>query len=337
MARSSGRASGRRRAGGGKKGRGAPEGMVPALSASVGPGGPAGGVLARLRGAGLLPRKRLGQHFLHDPALLGCLAEESGIGPEDRVLEVGTGPGTLTAELARRAREVLTLEIDPALRAFASEELSPFSNVRIEGLDILPRGKRLAPEALPLLASIEPFVWVSNLPYNLATTLMVAVLESPLRWRSASLLVQEEVAARLAAAPGGRAWGPTTALVAYWAEASLGRRVAPGSFWPPPKVDSRVLHLRPRAAPLGAPEEYPGYRDWVRVLFASRRKQLRGILRRALSRPPSAPRSPGPIEGSPGGGLGGALGDWLEGRPESLPPGQILALSRLLGAPVGFR
>lgn len=239
------------------------------------------GVLARLRSAGLLPRKALGQHFLHDPKLLQALVDEAGVGPGDHVLEIGTGPGTLTRELARRAARVLTVEVDPRLLEFAREELKLFPNILFHEGDVLEEKRRLSSQLVCRLEAFGPFVWVSNLPYSVAATLIVLFLESNLEWTRASLLVQEEVAERIAAGPGEDAYGVTSALVAFWAKARSGRRVPAGAFWPPPKVTSRVLQVE-RSAPLAAPGVYAAYRAWVRRVFAGRRKQLGRILRGIL-------------------------------------------------------
>src|SRR4029450_13076376 len=101
------------------------------------------GVLRRLRDAGLLPRKALGQHFLHDPKLLRALVDEAQVGSEDRDFEVGTGPGTPPRGLARRAAEVLTVEVDAKMLAFARSELQGFPNIRYHLGDALGRKKAL--------------------------------------------------------------------------------------------------------------------------------------------------------------------------------------------------
>jgi len=238
-------------------------------------------VLARLRAAGLSPRKQLGQHFLHDPRLLSAIVSAAGVGPGDRVLEVGTGPGTLTREIARRAAEVVTVEVDPAMLAFARLELRGFDNIRFLETDALDGRGRLAAHLESGAASIEPFLWVSNLPYGVAATLIVLFCESRLRWTRAALTVQDEVARRIAAGPRDPSYGPTSALVAYTASVRLGKRIPPGAFWPPPQVHSRVLLLE-RKEPLGPPERYPAYRAWVKRLFAARRKQIGGMLKDAL-------------------------------------------------------
>jgi 16S rRNA (adenine1518-N6/adenine1519-N6)-dimethyltransferase len=273
----------------------------------------AAGVLARLRAAGLSPRKQLGQHFLHDPRLLSAIVSAAGVEAGDRVLEVGTGPGTLTREIARRAAEVVTVEVDPAMVAFARSELRGFENIRFVEANALDGKGRLAPELERIAASIEPFLWVSNLPYGLAATLIVLLCESSLRWTRGALTVQDEVARRIAAGPGDAEYGPTSALVAYRASARLGKRIAPGAFWPPPEVTSRVLHLE-RKNPLGPPDLYAAYRAWVKRLFATRRKQIGGMLREAL--------------GDDAAARAMAQGGWKPSmRPDSLAPRDFLLLA----------
>ncbi|MBI4605959.1 MAG: ribosomal RNA small subunit methyltransferase A [Planctomycetes bacterium] len=283
--------------------------------AGGGPAAGSGGVLSRLREAGLLPRKALGQHFLHDPRLLAALAEEAGVTAEDRVLEVGTGPGTLTRELALRAASVLTVEVDPRMVDFAREELRGLQNVAFHVGDVLERPGRLSRAVVDLLRPLEPFLWVSNLPYGIATTLIVRICESGLAWRRASLLIQSEVAERIVAAPGSGAYGPLSLLVAYWARPRLGRKVPAGAFWPPPEVASRVLHLE-RSEPMGPRALYAPYRAWVQSLFQARRKQVGGLFRKALG-PEGASRALAATGWSP------------STRPEDLGPADFLRLAGL--------
>lgn len=275
------------------------------------------GTIERLRALGLKARKSLGQHFLHDPRILGAIVEECGVSSADRVFEVGTGPGTLTREIAVRARQVLTVEVDTDMLAFARQELSSFSNISFLNSDVLQDRERLHPRVLEALRALEPFHWVSNLPYGLATTLTVTFCESGLHWGRAALTVQSEVAERLAAAPGDPAYGAVSALVQFWAKVGLGRHILPGSFWPPPKVHSRVLLLE-RAAPLGTSGEYPAYRTWVKRLFQHPRKQVGTILRKTLG-------------GAETLRLSSKLPFPLDLRPGNLGPDNLLALSRALG------
>ncbi len=256
------------------------------------------GLLARLRAAGVVPRKGLGQHFLHDPRILASLAEAAGVEGQCRVLEVGTGPASLTRELAARAESVLTVEVDKAMTAFAATELENFDNVEILQADALDGKKNLQPLLLEKLRTLGDFLWVSNLPYGISTTLIIALLESAVSWKKAVLTVQNEVAERICAAPvvqgkGRRdrsraqasiGYGPASLLVGYWARTEYLKKIAPGSFWPPPKVDSAVIRLEPRYEEVTTEirKDYKSFAEWVRVLFQKRRKQLGGSLRSIL-------------------------------------------------------
>ncbi len=280
-------------------------------------------VVERLRALGLKARKSLGQHFLHDPRILAAIVEESGVGAGDRIFEVGTGPGTLTREIALRAQQVLTVELDPEVLEFARRELQSFSNIRFLNTDVLEEGREhLNPRVVEALRAMEPFSWVSNLPYGLATTLLVVFCESDLDWRKAGLTVQAEVAERLAAAPGDPSYGAVSALVRFWANARLGRHIRPGSFWPPPKVHSRVLCLE-RTDPLGQPGEYPSYRTWVKRCFRYPRKQVGTVLRQLLGAEATLR-------------LSSKLPFELSLRPGQLKAEDILALSRAQGPAAGF-
>lgn len=250
--------------------------------AETNPDTPEAGVLSRLRDAGLRPRHALGQNFLHDPRLLDELVSLSGATAADAVFEVGTGPGTLTRHLARVARHVLSVELDPRLASFAGRELAAQENVEIVTGDVLAGKSQLSPAVEARLRDLGPFLWVSNLPYQITTPLILSVLDSGLEWRRAVLTVQLEVAERLIAEPGSPSRGATSLLVEYWAAARIARRIRAGAFWPRPKVESAVLVLEPRIRPCGT-VPYRAFRAWVRLLFRSRRKQIGTVLRSSLS------------------------------------------------------
>ncbi|MCZ6794917.1 MAG: 16S rRNA (adenine(1518)-N(6)/adenine(1519)-N(6))-dimethyltransferase RsmA [Planctomycetota bacterium] len=271
------------------------------------------GLIGRLRAAGIVPRRSLGQNFLHDPRLLASLVEEAGVSGEDTVFEVGTGPGTLTGAIADRVGRVLSVEIDSRLVDFARRELSGRQNVEILQGDVLAGKSRLAPAVEERLRALGPVTWIANLPYSIATPVILAFLEAGLAWRRCVLTVQLEVAERLASEPGGRSYGASSALLRFWASARLVRRIGPGTFWPRPRVDSAVVRLDPRQPPEDS-RRFAGYRAWVKYLFARRRKQLGGLLRQRLGRP-AAERA---LEL---GGWGGTR------RPESLEVTDFLLLA----------
>lgn len=276
--------------------------------------GGAGGLLRRLRAAGLSPKRSLGQNFLHDPGLLRSLVDAADIGADEAIFEVGTGPGTLTAELARKARCVLSVEIDDRMARFARGELAGLDNVEIVVGDVLESKSRLRESVAERLRALGDFKWVSNLPYAVATPLIIAFLQAGFRWQRAVLTLQTEVAERLAAGPGETGYGAVSPLLWFWATARKLRPISAGSFWPRPRVESAAVRLDPRVAGPD-PALWPAYQAWVRRLFQSRRKQVGKLLR--------------PLVGEVG--VEEFLRDFgVQGteRPESLPPEAFLLLAR---------
>ena len=222
-------------------------------------------VLRLLAARGMTPDTTLGQHFLVDENLVDLALREAGVGPDDVVLEVGAGPGVLTAALARAARTVHAVEIDRRLEPLLTETVPPGTDVRLHWGDAM----RIALEDL----APPPALMVANLPYNVATPVVV---EST--WRLPSLrgwcvMVQREVADRWTAPPGDRLYGVPSVLLALCAAPTFRRNVGRDVFAPPPRVDSALVALR-RTGP--APD--PAVRALVRAAFAQRRKTLLNAL-----------------------------------------------------------
>jgi 16S rRNA (adenine1518-N6/adenine1519-N6)-dimethyltransferase len=211
-------------------------------------------------------KRRLGQHFLTDPRLLGRIADALDAGPADTVLEIGPGPGGLTTALAGRAGRLVAIEKDrdlvPALRA-------RFPDVTIAEGDALELD-------WPALVG-GPYLLTGNIPYNITSPLIDKALEPPRPTRIV-FLVQKEVADRVTAGAGTDAYGALSVGVQAVADAVRLFGVPAGAFHPRPRVDSAVLRLTPRAQPLVTPAEQPGFRRLVVGLFGFRRKQLaRGL------------------------------------------------------------
>jgi 16S rRNA (adenine1518-N6/adenine1519-N6)-dimethyltransferase len=237
----------------------------------------------RLREHGLAARPGLGQHFLLDARILDFLVREASISPSDHVLEVGTGPGNLTRLLCERAARVVSVEIDAGMAEFARAELSSFDNLDLVVADALGGNGRLAPPLAARLLDHAPWKVVANLPYGIATPLLIELFSSgPGRIASAVVTVQKEVAERFCAVCGSAHYGPATLLLGFWARVEALRDLRPGAFSPPPKVSSTILRIEAREQPLGAVSEIEGFRAWIRALFGQRRKQIRGLLRREL-------------------------------------------------------
>ncbi|WP_118136744.1 16S rRNA (adenine(1518)-N(6)/adenine(1519)-N(6))-dimethyltransferase RsmA [Oceanicella sp. SM1341] len=223
----------------------------------------------------LAPRKALGQNFLFDLNLTARIARSAGKLEECDVLEVGPGPGGLTrALLMEGARRVLAIERDsrclPALAEVAAHYPGRLEVIEGDALKIDPREKLTAPIRI-----------VANLPYNVGTELLIRWLtpaEWPPFWSSMTLMFQKEVAERIVARPGSKAYGRLSLLAQWRCEARMVFEVPPQAFTPPPKVTSAIVHLAARPAPL-----YPARADLlervVAAAFGQRRKMLRASLR----------------------------------------------------------
>ena len=183
------------------------------------------------------PRKELGQHFLVDENILGVIGRLAGLEPDDVVLEIGPGLGVLTRYLARRVSLVHAVEIDRSLAA----HLAGIPNVRLELGDALQLD----------LADLEPppRKLVSNLPYNVATPIVVESLDGLPALRSWCVMVQREVAERFFAGPGTKAYGAVSVLVRLAAERTGLHPVSRTVFRPPPKVDSALVAFRLKPLP----------------------------------------------------------------------------------------
>jgi 16S rRNA (adenine1518-N6/adenine1519-N6)-dimethyltransferase len=215
---------------------------------------------------------RLGQNFLADPNLLGAIVREAGVGMSDVVLEVGGGEGALTAELAPLVRAVHVVELDEGLRPALEEVASEHPGVMLRFGDAM----RID------LASLDPQPdrVVANLPYSIATPLILRTIEKLPGIQRWTVMVQREIADRLRAAPGSRTYGAPSVLVQLACEVRLLRSVDRAVFKPRPRVDSALLRLE-RVGP-AAPEPVARL---VREAFAHRRKSVARSLE--LARPGS--------------------------------------------------
>jgi len=230
-----------------------------------------GTVRAVARRAGLSLKHRLGQNFLVDRGALERIVAALDPQPDDEVFEIGPGIGTLTVELARRAARVVAVELDEACLRACAITLRGQANAEVVHQDAL--------RADPLELGLRPgYLAAGNIPYQITAPLITRLLEMPSPPRRAVLLVQREVAARLAAPPGS--WGLLTVAVRSLATVERVADVPPSSFEPPPAVHSSVIRITP-APQLGA-EERTAVLDLARGAFQMRRKTLRHGLANAL-------------------------------------------------------
>jgi 16S rRNA (adenine1518-N6/adenine1519-N6)-dimethyltransferase len=211
-------------------------------------------------------KRRLGQHFLTDPRLLGRIADALGAGRGDTVLEIGPGPGGLTSALAARAGRVVAIEKDRDMLAGLRERFPEVTIVEGDALELDWHA-----------VAGGPFLLAGNIPYNITSPLIDKALAPP-RPARIVFLVQKEVAERVTAGAGEPAYGALSVGVQSVARGERLFTVPAGAFQPRPKVDSAVLRLTPLADPLVAEAEQGRFRRLVVGLFGYRRKQVaRGL------------------------------------------------------------
>ena len=213
------------------------------------------------------PKKSLGQHWLHDAAILRGIVAAVGITSDDTVLEIGPGLGTLTSHLIDTGAQVIAVEYDESLLGPLKARFADAPNFMLEYADIL----RFDFSALPAGYKIA-----ANIPYYITSHLLRVLTDSPTPPVQAALLVQKEVAERVCAAPGDMSILAVAVQLEY--EASLGDLVPAALFTPPPKVDSQVLILKKRSTPLFANLEKDRFMRLVKAGFSAKRKTLRNTL-----------------------------------------------------------
>jgi len=216
------------------------------------------------------PRKWLGQHFLTDPRILGRIADVLAITKADTVVEIGPGRGALTEQLVARAKRVVAIEIDRDLAKLLREKYAGDERVTVIENDVLDVNLGEAAGG--------PYLVAGNVPYNITTPILFHALEFP-RAARAVYLVQREVAERVVAAPASENYGALSANLQALASAELVFKVAAGAFTPPPKVESAVLRITPRADPLVSADEEAPFRAMVVGAFGFRRKQMQRVVR----------------------------------------------------------
>ncbi len=216
------------------------------------------------------PKKSLGQHWLKDRDVLASIADEANISAEDTVLEIGPGLGTLTSELLRRAKKVVAVELDSELARKLPGQF-PGTSLEVVNQDILSFDLRTLP---------EKYVVVANVPYYITSKIIQLLTTASNKPRAIVLLIQKEVAERLAAEPGDMSILAVSAQI--YATVRLGAVVPAELFTPPPKVDSQVVVLETRPAPLVTPEQEKLFFRVVKAGFVAKRKKLRSSLASGL-------------------------------------------------------
>lgn len=242
-----------------------------------------------LAARGLHPRKRFGQHFLIDGNLMRRLAESAEIEPGDTILEVGPGTGGLTDLLANRVAaldaRLICVEIDRDLHAFLAERFHGNDRVALILGDVLAAKHELMPQVVGLINAATPgsVKLVANLPYQAATPLIMNLLVDFPSVRRLCFTVQAEVGERIAAAPGGKDYGPLAIIAQAVCDMKNIARLGPQAFWPRPAVDSVMLRLDVVRRPFTSAAGMRGFSNFVRGVFEHRRKRLRAAAGYVLS------------------------------------------------------
>lgn len=248
-------------------------------------------------------RKRFGQHFLHDPGVIERLVDSIDPQPGQHLVEIGPGQGALTHPLLERGAQLDVIEMDrdlvPALQSLAG--------VQVHQSDALQAD-------YAVIAGGQPVRLVGNLPYNISSPLLFTLLASEAAITDMHFMLQWEVVQRIVAEPGSRTYGRLSVAVAARADAELLMRVGAGAFNPPPKVESAVVRLRPRA-PAFEIASWAAFDHILNLAFSARRKTLRNALKSALA--------PDAIEAA---GIDPTL------RPERLAPADFAALANAFAA-----
>lgn len=258
----------------------------------------------------LRPRRQFGQNFMIDANLVRCVADAGELSPTDLVIEIGPGTGALTEELLGRGVKVVAVEIDRGLAALLQDRFASNQCFHLIEADALASKHALCPD---LLAAIQharsagrPVKLVANLPYNVASPLLVELLIAGIDLLA--FTVQKEVAARLRATPSTEAYGALSVVVQLLADVELLRTLPPQAFWPAPKVESALVRLCRHDRLHGRARHFG---EFVQKLFSYRRKMLR--------------RSLAGFCGDPAGMLA-RLKLAPESRPEELDPETLLRL-----------
>ena len=235
-----------------------------------------------------VPRKRFGQHFLHDQGILRRIVEAIAPQPGDRLVEIGPGEGALTLPLLRAARHMTAIELDRDLIVSLGERAAAVGDLTIIGADVLTvdftalagGDARIGPSR-PSMASgtLALLRIVGNLPYNISTPILFHCLDHAPAIRDMHFMLQKEVVDRMAAPPGSKTYGRLSVMLQLRCTVDPLFKVPPGAFRPPPKVDSAIVRLTPLPSQ-ALPDADSGMIDrLVRAAFGQRRKTLSNALR----------------------------------------------------------
>ena len=280
-----------------------------------------------LTSANVRPNKRFGQNFLIDLNLMRLLIDSANIQKEDIVLEVGCGTGSLTEGLAEHAGKVIAVEIDKTLAEIATKQLAKKENVEIINTDILENKHTICPAIASSLAPVRKkcpgrILLIANLPYNVASPVMLNLITGPTIADGMYVTVQKEVADRMTAPPGGKHYGTLSIFLAAMGDVKIERVLKPTVFWPQPQVDSAMVSFVRKKEKVNRIHSMELFSKVVILFMQHRRKMLKACVKFAT-------------------GKLAKINNWPEifeqcsinpkNRPEQLPPENYIAIANLCG------
>ena len=242
-----------------------------------------------LAGAGVEPNKRLGQHFLIDLNLMELLLSNANITENDIVLEVGSGTGSLTSELVRRAGKVIAVECDDALAEITRQHLRNAKNIEVITADVLESKNTINRQVIEKLQQAQQEIFgrlllVANLPYSAASNVMLNLLSGTVVADEMIVTVQKEVALRMAAEAGSEDYGVLSIFLAAMGQCRVLRKLSPKVFWPPPQVDSAIVRFDRDAAKVAEIHNIELFHRVVDLFMGHRRKMMKACVKFAEGR-----------------------------------------------------
>jgi 16S rRNA (adenine1518-N6/adenine1519-N6)-dimethyltransferase len=242
-----------------------------------------------LTSAGIRPNKRLGQHFLIDLNLMRLLIEAANIQKNDVVLEVGCATGSLTEGLAQRAGKVIAVELDKILVEIAKKQLAKAENVEILNVDILENKNTINQTVIKMLETAHKkhsgrILLVANLPYNVASPVMMNLVKGPAVADAMYVTVQKEVADRMRAEPGSGDYGILSILLSATGDIKAIRVLKPTAFWPSPQIDSAMVGFVRQKEKVDKIKDMSLFGEIVKLFVSHRRKMLKSCIKSAGGR-----------------------------------------------------